>query len=306
MSRPEFCILGSLGPGPPLPAGAWRPGPHSPPGVRRRRETPNPEVSAIRPNKLRQLLNEGKPSLATHIHTTWPNIVEVVGHTGLYDYVEFVAEYGPYDLYAFDDLCRAAELHDLGMMIKVEQDPRSWIAQRAIGSGFGAVLFSDCRSAEEVRQCVRMATPDTPEDGGTYGVATRRNSYMGYGGSPEYCQSLRDVVVMMMIEKGGAVAELDQILAIDGVDMIQWGPADYSMSTGRVRGSAEVKAVEKRVLQAALAAGVQPRAEINSPDEARYYLDLGVRHFCIGTDVAVLFSWLKQNGDALRKVVEGA
>jgi hypothetical protein len=34
---------------------------------------------------------------------------EVIGHTGMSDYVEFVAEYGPFDLYALDDLCRAAE-----------------------------------------------------------------------------------------------------------------------------------------------------------------------------------------------------
>ena len=258
----------------------------------------------IKPNKLRQLLNDDKPSIATHIHTTWPNIVEAVGHTGLYDYVEFVAEYGAYDLYAFDDLCRAAELYDMGMMIKVEQEPRGWIAGRAIGSGFGSILFSDCRSADEVRECVKIATPDTPEDGGTYGVATRRNSYMGYGGAPEYTQSIRDVVVVMMIEKGGAVDQIDEILAIDGVDMIQWGPADYSMSTGGTRGSDDVKAVEKRVLQAALKAGVQPRAEINSADDAKYYLDLGVKHFCIGTDVAILFSWWKQNGEDLRKAVE--
>ncbi len=46
--------------------------------------------------------------------------------------------------------------------------------------------------------------------------------------------------------------------------------------------------------------------EINSPDEAKYYLDLGVRHFCIGTDLIVLYQWMKNNGEALRKVVEGA
>jgi 4-hydroxy-2-oxoheptanedioate aldolase len=51
--------------------------------------------------------------------------------------------------------------------------------------------------------------------------------------------------------------------------------------------------------------GVQPRAEINSPDEARYYLDLGVRHFCIGTDISILFQWLKTNGEGLRKAIEG-
>ena len=49
----------------------------------------------MRPNKLRELLNAGKPTLGTHIHSTWPSLIEAIGHTGLYDYVEFVAEYGP-------------------------------------------------------------------------------------------------------------------------------------------------------------------------------------------------------------------
>jgi len=194
------------------------------------------------------------------------------------------------------------------MMIKVEQEPRGWIAQRAIGAGFGSILFADCRSVEEVKECVAIATPDTPEDGGTYGVATRRFSYMGYGGGPEYVQALRDVVVVMMIEKGSVVENIEEILAVEGVDMIQWGPADFTMSTGRTgqRGSSEVKDIERRVLETAIEMGVPPRAEINSADDAKYYLDLGVRHFCIGTDVAILFNWWKQNGDALRDVVESA
>ena len=64
----------------------------------------------MRPNKLREKLNAGEPTLGTHIHTTWPSIVEAIGHTGEYDYVEFVAEYGPFDLHDLDNLARAAEL----------------------------------------------------------------------------------------------------------------------------------------------------------------------------------------------------
>ena len=48
----------------------------------------------MRSNKLRELLKADKPTLATHIHTTWPSVIEAIGHTGLYDYVEFV-EHGP-------------------------------------------------------------------------------------------------------------------------------------------------------------------------------------------------------------------
>jgi 2-keto-3-deoxy-L-rhamnonate aldolase RhmA len=262
----------------------------------------------MRVNKLRGLLGNDQPSVATHIHSTWPSVVEVLGHTGFYDYVEFVAEYAPFDLHDLDHLCRAAELHDLGTMIKVDQEPRAFLAQRAIGSGFQSVLFADCRSAEEVRQCVRAVRPDTPQDDGTYGANMRRFAYMGYGGGADYVQALRDIVVVVMIEKRGAVEQLEEILSLPGVDMIQWGPADYTMSIGRAgeRGLPEVKAVERRVIETALKMGVPPRAEIGSVDQAKYYLDLGVRHFCIGTDIGILFDWWKRNGDQMRQVLAEA
>ena len=257
-------------------------------------------------NKLRELLKANRPTIGTHIHSSWPSNVELVGHTGLFDYVEFVAEYAPFDLYALDNLCRAAELYGMGSMIKVDQEPRRFLAQRAIGAGFQSVLFADCRSVEDARECVRAVRPDTPEGGGTHGAAARRFAY-GYGsGSADYVRALNDIVIAIMIEKKSAVDQLEEILALPGIDMVQWGPVDYCMSIGRpgARLDPEVKATERRVIETCLRLGVPPRAEINSPEEARYYLDLGVRHFCIGTDTSILANWFRQNGEGLRKLIQ--
>ena len=262
----------------------------------------------MRPNKLRKLLNDGLPTVGTHVHSNWPSVVELIGHTGMFDYVEFVSEYAPFDLESLDNFCRAVELFDMSAMIKIDQEPRSFVAQRGIGAGFQSVLYADCRSAEDARQCVRIARPETPEDGGIYGVGWRRFTYVGYEGSPEYVQALRDVVVVLMIEKQSAVEQLEEILSVEGIDMIQWGPADYSMSIGRPGewNSPEVRATERRVVETALKMGVPPRAEIDSLDEAKYHLDMGVRHFCIGTDISILYDWWKINGDNLRKAISDA
>jgi 2-keto-3-deoxy-L-rhamnonate aldolase RhmA len=259
----------------------------------------------VRPNKLRSLLDAGQPTIGTRVQSTWPSIIEVIGHTGAFDYVEFLAEYAPFDLYALDNFCRAAELFDMTAMIKLDQEPRQFLAQRAIGAGFQSVLFTDCRTVEDARACVRIVRPETPEDGGIYGVAMRRFAFMGYGGGPEYVQALRDVVLVLMIEKKPAVDHLEEILSVDGIDMVQWGPADYSLSIGRPgeRGSPEVRAVERRVIETALRMGVPPRAEIRTVDQAKYYLDLGVRHFSIGVDISILYDWLKHNGEDLRRAI---
>jgi 4-hydroxy-2-oxoheptanedioate aldolase len=256
-------------------------------------------------NKLRELLRAGKPTLGTHIHTTWPSVIEAIGHTGVYDYVEFVAEYAPYDLHDLDNMCRAAELHDLSMMIKVDYEGRAFVAQRAIGSGFHSVLFTDCRTLEDARSFVRAVRPDTPDDGGVHGVATRRMTYMGYGGGREYVQALRDVVVVVMIEKRDAVDRLEEILSVPGIDMVQWGASDYSMSTGHAgeRGHPDVRAAERKVFETCMRLGIPPRAEIGGPDDAKRFLDMGVRHFCMGTDISLLYQVLKRHGESLRELL---
>ena len=56
----------------------------------------------MKENRLRYLLDNNLPSVATRIESTWPTMVEIVGSTGKYDYIEFVAEYAPYSLVDFD------------------------------------------------------------------------------------------------------------------------------------------------------------------------------------------------------------
>ena len=89
----------------------------------------------MRENRLRKLLVKGESSVGTRVLVAWPGLVELVGYTGVYDYVEFVSEYAPYDLYDFDNLARASELVGISSMIKVDQEPRTYLAQRALMAG---------------------------------------------------------------------------------------------------------------------------------------------------------------------------
>jgi len=257
----------------------------------------------MRSNRLRELLDSGMTTLGTHLHSVWPGMVEAVGHTKEFDYVEFQAEYAPFDLESLDNFCRAAELHNLGSMIKIDFEPRRFLAQRAIGAGFESVLFADCRTADDARNCVQVVRPDTPTDAGEHGAANRRFSYMRYAGNAEYVQALRDVVIVLMIEKKEAVENLEEILSVPGIDMIQWGPGDYSMSVGMPGGaqSKAIRDVEMRVLERSMEMGIPPRVEMSDINELDRYAKLGVKHFCIGTDLQIVYEWLCSNGRELRR-----
>jgi 2-keto-3-deoxy-L-rhamnonate aldolase RhmA len=233
-------------------------------------------------------------------------MVEIIGHSHVFDYIEYVGEYSPFSLEQMDNFGRAIELFpEMSSMMKVEEQTRGFIAQRAIDSGIQNVLFTDCRTAEDVRECVSLVRSETPEADGIHGCAMRRNvGYILEAGSKAWSEALNDTVIAIMIEKKGAIEELDEILAVKGVDMLQFGPSDYSISIGKPGqgGDPEVQKAHKTMIEKALAAGVHPRIELGSLDQAKNYIDMGVRHFCVGWDVRILFDWCNQQGKFIKEL----
>jgi 2-keto-3-deoxy-L-rhamnonate aldolase RhmA len=263
----------------------------------------------MRPNRLRQLLDEGKPSLGTHLLSTWPTITELVGQTGTWDYIEFVAEYAPWTMHDLDNLGRAIELFpNFTGMIKVEQDTRGHLAMRAIGAGIQNLLFADVRNAQEARQCIRAVRAEHPEHGGLHGVGMRRDvRTVLEGGTPAFVDALAQSVIVLMIEKKEAVENLESILDVGGVDMVQFGPSDYSMSIGMPGqgGHERVREAEQFTIETAQRRGIPARAEIRDAGGAERYLDMGVRHFCVGWDVRILHDWFTDQGKAMQQILSG-
>ena len=108
-----------------------------------------------------------------------------------------------------------------------------------------------------------------------------------------------------MIEKRSAVENLEDILSVEGIDMVQFGPSDYSMSIG-IPGEInhpKVKEAELKTIKTALKMDVAPRAEISTPEEAKKYIDLGVRNFNLNIDLSILYKWWKKNGTEMRKIL---
>ena len=264
----------------------------------------------MRENKLRDLIRKGEPTLGTRVNIIWPGLTEIIGHTGVYDYVEFVSEYTPYDLYDLDNWERAAELYGLSTMIKLDQQPRVYLVGRALTAGIQNFLFADIRKVEDAEEAVKAVRI---EPKGLSGIRMdRRVKYVGYkDAGKDLVKMCDDAVVGLMIEKKPAVDNLEEILSVEGVDMVQFGPGDYSLSAG-LAGElrmglpgfkyTKLREVELKIIKTALKMDVAPRAEIRTPEEAKEYWDLGVRHFSLENDLSILFNWWKDKGSALKQI----
>ena len=257
-------------------------------------------------NQLRKKLQEQDIITATRIDFTWAQLVEIIGCSGGYDYVEFLAEYAPFDQYDLESMARAAELHQLSMIIKPDYHNRIYVAQKAIASGFEGVLFTDHTCADEIRETIAAITPAIP-GGGTLGFVNRRwIRSANLSSQMDYARDVQDIVKGFMIEKVEAVKNLEEICQIPEVDFLQFGPADFSMNSGfdKQEHVEEVAEVERYVIETALRYGKRVRVEIRNAAQAQYYYRLGVRDYALGTALRILKDYYKQEREQLKTLVQ--
>lgn len=262
----------------------------------------------MRKNKIRTLFKNGGPTTSTRVWSSWAYFTEMVGYSGNFDYVEFTGEYTPYNMMDLENICRAAELHDMGSMMKVDFQNRGYVAQKAVAAGFQAVLFADHHTPEEVRETVKMMKADAPEWEGRFGFPSRR--FIGtqtYIPQTEHIKRINDVVLAFMIEKKEAMDHIEEICEIPGVDMLQFGPSDFNMSMGRNASEhvQEWKEAERFMIKTALKNHIRPRCEILKPADMQYYIDLGVRDFSMGDQIKKLKELWMDDGKIMREIADG-
>jgi len=263
----------------------------------------------MRKNKLREIIKSGETSVGARVLSPWPGFVEVIGNTGVIDYIEFVGEYSPWDLHDLENIGRATELYDMSSMFKVDQEPNGFLAQRALGSGIQNILFTDIRTIKDAKRCVRIVKPETPIHEGINGCHMRRNvGYVLDCGNEEYVKAMDEVVIAIMVEKKGCVDNLEEILSIKGIDMVQFGSCDYALSIG-LPGQwthPKVKEAELKTIEVAIKMGVRPRVEIGpinyKPEDIKKYIELGVKDFHLPSDVIIIHQWIKENAKLIRSL----
>ena len=188
----------------------------------------------IMTNTFRNKMTAGQPTIGTHFLFADPDIPEIIGDTGLFDYGEFAAEYSTFDMRSLYHMARAGQCSNLPLMIKLDQEAQGFWAQAALGAGFKSILFTDIRTSEDVESCHKIVRVDQPDTGGLMGLKLRRPALASYD-SEKYLEDLKSIVLLIMIEKDIALDSIDEILTAaqkKGISMTQWGPADFGISRG--------------------------------------------------------------------------
>lgn len=265
-------------------------------------------MAASNVNRIRELIRNDQPSVGTRLWSTYPFFAEAIASTGHFDYIEFVGEYACFSQYDFSNIARAAELHGVGTMLKVDYYNCVYVAQKAVAAGFQSILFTDHHTPDEIRETIRGMKPDSTAYGyeGRFGFPNQR--YIGFQpvlSQVDHARRVDEVVLAFMIEKKEAVDNIEEICAIPGVDMVQFGPSDFCMSQGwnMKDHPQECREALIRVITAAKKHGVAARAEIYGPIEQAKQLaqEHGIKHFCYGDEFMVNMAFWRDKGREFRE-----
>ncbi|MEK6592676.1 MAG: HpcH/HpaI aldolase/citrate lyase family protein [Pseudomonadota bacterium] len=235
-------------------------------------------------NKFKQAIKAGKPqigiwsSLCSHISA------EVLADAG-FDWVLLDTEHSPNELPAVQN--------QLDAMLAGTTEPivrPAWndmvLIKRFLDVGARTLLLPYVQNEDEARRAV-SATRYPPQ--GVRGVSgcTRANHY---GRIKDYFKRVHDeTCVLVQVETRAAMANLEAIAAVEGVDGVFIGPNDLAADMGHLGNwqHPEVWKVMEDAAKRILKAGKAPGILVGEADGKRC-LDLGYLFVAVGSDLVML------------------
>ena len=165
-------------------------------------------------------------------------------------------------------------------LVRVESDVRGRTA-RALDLGVEGVMCPQVNSAEAA-----AAWASAMHYGTGRGIALFHRGAR-FGTDPDALENARERVFgIAQIESPEAVEAVEQIAAVDGIDVLFVGPSDLSFSMGKFRqfDDPEFRSAIERVIAAARDTGKTAGIFLTSPDQVPAALADGFRMIALGSD----------------------
>lgn len=224
--------------------------------------------------------------------TTDSAFVEAAGNAGL-DFVILDSEHGPASLETMHHHVRAASLTAMQAIIRVKGVEAHAIGS-ALDTGAAGVQVPNINSAEHVREAVSAARFHPL---GSRGVCRFvRAATFGDQDKSDYFREANQAIVVLQVEGLEGVKNLDEILNVEGFDVLFIGPYDLSQSVGKPGDvdAPEVISLIQEIARKASAKGVLLGAFCDTLDNARILMEEGVRYFAYSVDVNIYLEACKK------------
>jgi 4-hydroxy-2-oxoheptanedioate aldolase len=267
---------------------AWRT--RSLPSMRRGREGQADlviEGRTMRPSRIKAKLKRGEPVLVPALALMDPSLFELTSLMG-FDGIWLDLEHHCVGLETAATLMRAARVGTSDIMARPAKGEFMRLG-RLLEAGAQGIMYPRCDDAAEARELVTWSK---------FAPLGKRGLDSGNADNP-YCSTPLDRYVreaneqtflVVQIEDPAVLAHVDEIAAVEGVDVLFLGPGDFSVLNG-IPGQTDHPSVAEAIRRIAAAADKAGKAwgmPSPSPQRTRELLDLGARFIAHGADILMV------------------
>jgi 2-dehydro-3-deoxyglucarate aldolase/4-hydroxy-2-oxoheptanedioate aldolase len=250
-------------------------------------------------NPVRRTLEHGGVALGTMVtEFATPGIARLAARAGA-DFVLFDLEHTGYGIERLRWVLAAARSADTAPFLRVPDSTYDLVA-RGLDVGALGVMVPQVESADEAAQ-VAAAARYPPVGRRGFGMTFRDD--WSPGGVAETLEHVnRQVLTLVQIETAAGLAAVDEIAAVDGVDVLWIGHFDLTASLG-IPGEFETAAYRDaldRVLDAGRRHGKPVGMVCSSVEEGRDLLSRGFRLLAYGIDVWLYEATVRAGLEGLR------
>lgn len=234
-------------------------------------------------NSFKAALQRSQAQVGLWLAMANPYLAEVSATAG-FDWLLIDTEHAPNDLHSTLAALQAVAPYRAQPVVRALHADTALIKQ-LLDIGVQNLLVPMVDTAEQAAQLV-SATRYPPT--GIRGVGSAVGRASRWSARTDYLQVADDeICLLVQAESVTALAQLEAICAVDGVDGVFIGPADLAASMGHRGnpGHPEVQAAIEGAMRTIIASGKAAGTLTSDPALARRYLDLGCTFVATGVDV---------------------
>lgn len=258
----------------------------------------------LRTNRLKEKHRTGQPVLGTWLMLLRnPECIAQLSDAG-YDYLRLDMEHTQISLEKVALLAAVARAQEIELQVRVPSNERRWI-EAVLDAGVWNLVIPQIETADQARRVVEYALHGPTGARGTFEPGPQ-NDYVREELMPdELGHANANVQITVMLESKRAFDNIEEIVAVEGIDAFTTGRADLAQDldiyTSYSKAS-QLDPYEKRLLEVVSAAGKIPASGAWDAEELHRKLDAGYREIFINTDT----TFIRQEFVAFRQALANA
>lgn len=257
---------------------------------------------------IKKALKNGEVVIGTFNLIPHPTVVEIIGYAG-FDFLIIDCEAGALSPWGteMENMIRAAYAADVTPLVRVTQKNTSGMIHKALNSGARGIVIPHVNTREEIATAINAAKYP-PEGNRTADPICRAPKYGATTWSDFVRTANEEVMVIPLLEEKAAMDNMEDILSVNGLDMVLFGPFDLALRLGGVgdpKAEAQVSEYEEKLISLCNERGIFVMSFGWDADSVKRSISNGCRAIAYSADISRLNQALWRDVEDLKNKIPG-